>query len=201
MRPIDQVTQVVEMTLPKTLPKLNIENKSELASEELRSKTERLIMRFLKGEEPGFIRQYSRIIDEYFRECFEKSIAGPKLILNKNPFAIIALGGYGREEQCIHSDIDLLFLFEKRVPEGVEGLIREIVYPLWDAGLDVGHATRSLKECIGSAKEDIEVLTSLLDARFVCGMSPLFSALLDQLRKKIINRRRNKIIDWFKSLF
>ena len=177
------------MTLPN-----NIENHHEPAAESLRSKTAALVSQFLNNEDTTFIKQYSRIIDEYFRESFEKSIVGPRLILKKHPFAIIALGGYGREEQCIHSDIDLLFLFEKRVPEAVEDLIREMVYPLWDLGLDVGHATRTLKECISIAKEDIEVLTSLLDARFVCGMSPLFSKLLDQFRKKIIKRHENKIV-------
>ena len=98
------------MTLPN-----NIENHHEPAAESLRSKTAALVSQFLNNEDTTFIKQYSRIIDEYFRESFEKSIVGPRLILKKHPFAIIALGGYGREEQCIHSDIDLLFLFEKRV--------------------------------------------------------------------------------------
>ena len=47
-------------------------------------------------------------------------MVGPRMDISKNPYAIIALGGYGREEQCIHSDVDLLFLFKKRVPAEAE---------------------------------------------------------------------------------
>ena len=65
--------------------------------------------------------------------------------MSENPYAIIALGGYGRQEQCIHSDVDLLFLFKKRIPGEAEDLVREMIYPLWDLGLDIGYATRSMK--------------------------------------------------------
>ena len=55
--------------------------------------------------------------------------------MQKNPYAVIALGGYGREEQCIHSDVDLLFLFERAVPEEAVFLVEEMVYPLWDMSI------------------------------------------------------------------
>ena len=115
--------------------------------------------------------------------------------ISKNPYAIIALGGYGREEQCIHSDVDLLFLFKKKVPAAAEGLIQEMVYPLWDIGLDVGYATRSLKECIALASGDFEILTPVLDARFICGWSLLYSDLMDQLTQKIIGTKSRTIIN------
>jgi [protein-PII] uridylyltransferase len=116
--------------------------------------------------------------------------------ISKNPYAIIALGGYGRGEQCIHSDVDLLFLFKKKVPKQAENLIREIVYPLWDIGLDVGYATRSLKECITLSGKDFEILTPLLDARFICGWSHIYSDLMDQLREKVIRKKSGTIINW-----
>ncbi len=53
------------------------------------------------------------LLDNYFRESFAGSVIGPRIGILKNPYAIIALGGYGRQEQCTHSDVDLLFLFEK----------------------------------------------------------------------------------------
>ncbi|MBU4388714.1 MAG: hypothetical protein KKB23_04160, partial [Proteobacteria bacterium] len=73
--------------------------------------------------------RHSRILNNYFIEKFESSIVDPKIDIDKNPYAIIALGGYGREEQCIHSDVDLLFLFEKNVPDEADDIIQEIVYP------------------------------------------------------------------------
>lgn len=149
------------------------------------------------GDPAGtFNRAHSQIIDEYFRESFESSPTGPRLDIIKNPYAIIALGGYGRQEQCLHSDIDLLFLFEKKIPTMAEELIREIVYPLWDLGFEVGYATRSLKESIAAGRQDFEVLTSYLDARFICGVSLLYSRLLEQLRNRIFKQQSGKIVDW-----
>jgi [protein-PII] uridylyltransferase len=60
----------------------------------------------------------------------------------------------------------------------------------------VGYATRTLNECIGLARRDYEVLTPILDARFVCGMSILFSELMNATREKILNKRSKKIVDW-----
>ena len=166
------------------------------ASAVLEEKRTALAKAFLDGERPDFLHACARLIDDYLRESFEGSRIGPRIGLTQNPYAMIALGGYGREEQCAHSDVDLLFLFNKKIPAAAEDLIREVVYPLWDIGLEVGHATRSLKECLALASKDYEVLTSLLDARFICGMSPLYSDMMEQLRQKILSRKSRKITDW-----
>jgi [protein-PII] uridylyltransferase len=166
----------------------------EPATRSLQEKVAELTGRFLKGRQPDFLRQHSRALDDYFEQAFETSMIGPRLEINKNPYAIIALGGYGREEQCVHSDVDLLFLFGKSVPAHAEELIREMIYPLWDIGLDVGHATRSLKECLSLAAKDLNVLTPILDARFICGASMLFSELMGQLRERVIRKHAGRIL-------
>ncbi|MDY6880330.1 MAG: [protein-PII] uridylyltransferase [Thermodesulfobacteriota bacterium] len=153
-----------------------------------------LISRFLKGGEPEFPQRHAQLFDEYFCECFETSRVGPKMNISKNPYAIVALGGYGRREQCVFSDIDLLFLFKRRVPDEAADLVKEIVYPLWDLGLDVGHSTLSIGECIALAGEDFEVLTSLLDSRFICGMSILYSDVMEGLQRKTIRSRSKRIV-------
>jgi [protein-PII] uridylyltransferase len=173
-----------------------MKNIHQQASIQLQQETERLIARLLKGKEPDFLRQHARLLDDYFRQAFETSMVGPSMDISKNPYTIIALGGYGREEQCIHSDVDLLFLFKKKVPSEAEKLIQEIIYPLWDIGLDVGYATRSVKECIALAAKDVEVLIPILDARFICGWSLIFSDLMDQLRQKVIAKKTRTIINW-----
>jgi [protein-PII] uridylyltransferase len=165
------------------------------AAEQLREKSAHLISDFLNRKTSDFIQQHAQILDDYFFESFENSMIGPKMGMEKNPYAIIALGGYGRMEQFIHSDVDLLFLFEKYVPDEASDLIQEVVYPLWDIGLEVGYATRSLKECVKLAGKDLEVLTSVLDARLICGMSYLYSALMEQLRNKIARKHAEKIIN------
>ena len=177
-------------------PKTKIQNHFTHNSKELRRKKDDLVLKFLKGKVtvPFFLKLHTKILDDYFHETYEASSVGPKMGINKNPYALIAVGGYGRQEQCIHSDVDLLFLFNENVPEKAEDIIKEILYPLWDLGLDIGYATRSLKECTILAKKDIEVLTSLMDARFICGISCLHSKLIELIHEKIILKQPRKII-------
>ncbi|MBU2621731.1 MAG: hypothetical protein KKD92_05380, partial [Proteobacteria bacterium] len=85
--------------------------KHENASRALKQKRELLFAECSKEDIPSFLERHTRLLDDYFFESFEKSIIGPGMAIDRNPFAIIALGGYGREEMCIHSDVDLLFLF------------------------------------------------------------------------------------------
>ncbi len=168
---------------------------NENASVVLKQKRERLISGF-KGNALHFMSEHTSILDHYFQVCYETSLVGPELRIEKNPYAIIALGGYGRKEQCVHSDVDLLFLFEKSVPDTAEALIQEMIYPLWDIGMDVGHATRSIEECAEISRTDVEAFTAHLDARFVCGMSPLYSRLMRYLRENIIGNQSPEIIAW-----
>jgi [protein-PII] uridylyltransferase len=92
--------------------------------------------------------------------------------------AIVATGGYGRGELAPGSDIDLLFVRPFKQSAWGESVIEFILYMLWDLGLKVGHATRSLAECVRLAKQDITIRTALLEARFLWGDR----ALYDQLR-------------------
>lgn len=147
----------------------------------------------------AFLATHAALVDEYFLASFAQSTVGPQMGIMRNPYTLVALGGYGRAEQCAHSDIDLLFLFENKVPPEAEDLVREIVYPLWDMGLDVGHATRSIKECLQMARKDYEVLTSILDGRFICGISPLYHKLMERMRIKLINTKPAKLVNWLKD--
>lgn len=161
-----------------------------------KKKKEQLILRFLKGHEPYFLRRHADLLDDYFCECFEKSRISHSTEFKKNPYAIIALGGYGRQEQSIHSDVDLLLLFKKNIPPEAVELIQEILYPLWDLGLDIGHAVRTIKDCLALSGENLEVLTSLLDARFICGMLNLYTDMQADLREKVILKKDKKITTW-----
>jgi [protein-PII] uridylyltransferase len=143
-----------------------------------------------------FLAVHAALVDEYFLSSFAQSAIGPQMGIMRNPYSLVALGGYGRSEHCVYSDIDLLFLFENKVPPEAEALVREIVYPLWDMGLDVGHATRSIKECLQLARKDYEVLTSILDGRFICGISPLYHKLMERMRIKLINTKPAKMVAW-----
>ncbi|MEM6491804.1 MAG: bifunctional uridylyltransferase/uridylyl-removing protein, partial [Pseudomonadota bacterium] len=89
-------------------------------------------------------------------------------------FAVIACGGYGRGELAPASDVDLLFLTADRAAPRVEQIVEFTLYFLWDLGLTVGHATRSIAECVRRAKGDATIMTTLLETRRVFGDDALF---------------------------
>ncbi len=163
-------------------------------SKNLKIKRDILLFDFYKKSSRSFMEKHTRLIDEFFFESFEQSNTGLKIGISKKPYALIALGGYGRGEQCVHSDVDILILFNKKIPAEAEELVREIIYPLWDIGFEVGHATRTVEECVSLASTNLEVLTSLLDARFICGMSNLFAEMVEMLRNKFIAPNLKKTV-------
>jgi len=160
----------------------------------LQQKREKLTARFIKGKVPDFLGRNAQLIDDYFCTSFAESKTGLTIGIATNPYAIIALGGYGRQEQCIHSDVDFLVLFRDKIPEKIGELIREFVYPLWDVKLEIGYAVRTIKDCIRFAGENFETLTAFLDARFICGASDLFWQFEKLLIKTVIKPESDKII-------
>ena len=102
-------------------------------------------------------------------------------------------------ELCIHSDIDILILFGSKMPVRAKNLSDEIFLPLWDLGLDLGYGIRAIKDCISLSKEDFEVLTSLMDARFICGDSPLFLSMTETLQKKVVSRKAATFGRWLQG--
>src|SRR3569833_2793889 len=94
--------------------------------------------------------------------------------------AVVATGGYGRGELAPGSDIDLLFLRPFKQTAWGESVIEFILYMLWDLGLKVGHATRSLAESVRLAKQDVTIRTAILETRYLWGDKGLY----DELRKK-----------------
>jgi len=90
-------------------------------------------------------------------------------------FVVAATGGYGRGLLAPFSDIDLLFLTADDPSDDVIRLIEYILYFLWDLGLRVGHATRSISQCLAEAEADTTVRTTLLDARLLWGDTRLFA--------------------------
>jgi len=99
---------------------------------------------------------------------------------------IAAVGGYGRGEMAPYSDIDLLFLLPYRQTPRVEQIVESMLYLLWDLGLEVGHATRTIDDCIRLSHSDITIRTSILEVRFVDGNRPLFDELRRKFREEVI---------------
>ena len=95
--------------------------------------------------------------------------------------AVLAVGGYGRAEMAPFSDVDLLFLTPWKMTGWAESAVESMLYMLWDLKLKVGHATRSLDDCLRLATTDMTIRTSLLEHRLIAGHAPLAEDLRERL--------------------
>ncbi len=143
-----------------------------------RAKAEQLLLKDRHGRRCA--ERLCRLEDEIIRLLFE--FARKHLYPSQNPseaehMAVIATGGYGRGLQAPGSDIDLLFLLPYKQTAWGELIAESILYCLWDTGLKVGHATRSVDECVRQAKADMTIRTAILEARFLLGDKTLFEEL------------------------
>lgn len=93
---------------------------------------------------------------------------------------VTAVGGYGRDTLAPGSDIDLLFLLPPKNSQDMQKAVEFVLYILWDLGFKVGHATRTVEECIRLSKSDMTIRTAILEMRYICGKM----ALSDDLQKR-----------------
>ncbi len=109
--------------------------------------------------------------------------------------AVLAVGGYGRAEMAPHSDVDLLFLTPWKITPWAESVIESMLYMLWDLKLKVGHASRTVKDCLRLGREDITIRTALLEHRFVAGHAPLAAELGDRLWSELFRNTGPEFIE------
>lgn len=85
------------------------------------------------------------------------------------PIALIALGSYGREQLCVHSDIDLMIVYEKNDGYNTAAIIEKFLYLAWDAGLKLGHRVHEVNDLLGASREDITIKTAMMESRLIIG--------------------------------
>lgn len=127
----------------------------------------------------------SDVIDQLLRAVF--AVATDKR--DADSIAMVANGGYGRGLLNPGSDIDILFLLPQathKLAKRLKLVIESVLYPLYDLGFKVGHASRSIPECIKEGKSDPVTRTSLFDDRLLCGDEALFSRFKQRFRQECI---------------
>jgi [protein-PII] uridylyltransferase len=132
------------------------------------------------------VRAHARLIDEIvaaLTRLITVDGSGPA-----DPLVVIALGGYGRGELHPSSDIDLMVVYDGEMTPYVQRVTQELLYTLWDLGLQVGHSLRSLDDCVAMASTDFPSRTSMQQARFVAGDRKLFARFRRVLRENVYNR-------------
>ena len=159
-----------------------------------RAKAEQLLLKDRHGRRCA--ERICRLEDEIIRILFD--FVRTHLYPSQNPseaehMAIVATGGYGRGLQAPGSDIDLLFVLPYKQTAWGEQVAEAILYCLWDTGLKVGHATRSVNECIRQAKADMTIRTAVLESRFLLGDRRLFDELQTRFDSEVV---RNTAVEF-----
>jgi [protein-PII] uridylyltransferase len=151
-----------------------------------RARAEELLLRDRHGRRCA--ERLALLQDEIICILFE--FAGSELYPSQVPseaerMAVVATGGYGRRLLAPGSDIDLLFLLPYKQTAWGESVAEALLYCLWDMGLKVGHATRSVDESIRQAKADMTIRTALLESRYLFGDVKLYNELTARFDKEL----------------
>jgi len=128
-------------------------------------------------------------VDRWLAELFVAA-AEPHL----SGVGLVAVGGYGRNELSLQSDIDVVLLHDRR--KDIGALADRLWYPIWDSGLKLGHAVRSVKEALALGADDLDTATALLDVRLLAGDR----ALADELASKAELQWRKRAKRWLATM-
>lgn len=150
----------------------------------------------LHASEPGLTvaKQYTQAVDETLLLLW--NAVSQSTSPGQRPFdraALVAQGGYGREELNLYSDIDVLVIIPEKLEDYEERGVQQFFHLLWDLHLDVGHATKTPKECLGTIGTDIDSATALIEARFLAGNRELYDSTLEQFERQLRNQQQR----WF----
>lgn len=133
--------------------------------------TEILNQAFAKGagvEE--LIQKRTWLIDQLLIYCWQATVCCEDL-------SLVAVGGYGRRELHLASDIDLMILTNPRIAKEVVQQIQTFLNLLWDSGLEVGHSVRTVRDCVADARSDITIVTNIMESRLLTGQAALFESM------------------------
>ena len=125
-----------------------------------------------------FFVKHAKKIDEFIQIIYKYVIRynfqDYMPFINSIPIVLSALGSYGREELCIHSDIDLMIVYKKIDGFNTDTIIEAILQMMWDSNIKIGHRVHEVKDLFVASKEDITIKTAMLEARYICGSKLLW---------------------------
>ncbi|MEM1156850.1 MAG: [protein-PII] uridylyltransferase [Verrucomicrobiota bacterium] len=144
---------------------------------------------------------YTVVLNHIFDTALNQAESSHEVTREQMPIAMTAVGGFGRGGLCPYSDIDLFFLFANAKPRTPKSLfahdvVEKVLYLLWDIGLKVGHASRSLNEALAQGREDYQTFTALLDIRLMSGNRPLLDEFEQKFQKMCVKPHRDKYLQW-----
>ncbi|MCD6319134.1 MAG: [protein-PII] uridylyltransferase [Candidatus Desulfofervidaceae bacterium] len=152
---------------------------------------ERLIKAHLAGASgKEIVLKYTNLVDNFVKELWE-SLAPAEVT---NEVALVAIGGYGRQEMSFYSDVDLLLLHVEKPSALLQETIVSFIQSFWDYKLKLDHSFRTIEECLQVAKGNFSAFMSMLTPRFLTGNRSLFNLFVQTLNIKIVAPRREEVL-------
>jgi [protein-PII] uridylyltransferase len=135
------------------------------------------------------VQAYAGFMDVFLGTLYRLAVDDAKREgLTPSPLVLVALGGYGRGELHPLSDLDLMLIYDGEIGTYVQRVTQGLLYALWDLGLQVGHAVRSLPDCLAMARTDFPSRTSMQQARFLLGDRRLFNRFRKVLAENVYQK-------------
>ncbi len=160
---------------------------SKLFKHYIKEYKESLALLFEKNQGKDFLVRHTRKLDSIIALMYKivlRRVFGDYIPMrNSVPIAVIALGSYGREQLCVHSDIDLLIAYEDVEGYEVKLIIEKLFYLAMDAGLKLGHRVHETNDLFRAANEDLTIRTSLMESRLIIGSNFTWQATQRELTK------------------
>ncbi len=135
------------------------------------------------------VRADAYLVDQIIRQIYEFGVRHVYPEARPSPaheMSVVATGGYGRAELSPFSDIDILFILPPENTPDQERLVEFCLYMLWDLGLKVGHATRTVDECLRQARKDLTIRTCMLESRWLWGSRPLHTEFEGRFFREVV---------------
>lgn len=161
---------------------------------------------FEQKQGKDFLVRHTKTIDEFvtlmFKTVLREFFGEYVPMYNTLPLTLVAMGSYGREELCVYSDIDLMFVYKEIRGYNIEPIIEMIIHFIWDCGLKVGHRVHRVEDILEASRQDITIKTAMIESRFVCGSKFLWIEVqgwLNSVRKEGVKTFLDEILAHIKA--
>jgi len=153
---------------------------------------------FKKNQGKDFLVKHTKQLDSIISLMYKtvlRRIFGNYLPMrNSVPVVVIALGSYGREQLCVHSDIDILIAYENVDGFNTHLIMEKLFYLALDSGLKLGHRVHEVSDLFKASNEDITIRTSLMESRFISGSNFTWQAVSRELNKIRLHNQKEFIL-------
>ena len=153
---------------------------------------------FTKNQGKDFLvkhtKQLDSIISLMYKTVLRRVFGNYLPMRNSIPVVVVALGSYGREQLCVHSDIDILIAYENVDGFNTHLIMEKLFYLALDSGLKLGHRVHEVSDLFKASNEDITIRTSLMESRFITGSNFTWHGVSRQLNKIRLHNQKEFIL-------